>query len=74
MREGYEPKADAGNPSPGSLRFADYPQPARVINPKVLTSVKSLGFPASAQVRTYKYLIKSCPQDVDMLVDEAHDF
>jgi hypothetical protein len=52
----------------------DYPQPAKVVNPKVLTTMKNPRWPASAQVRTYKHLSVSCPQVVDMLVDEVHKF
>jgi hypothetical protein len=74
IEAGYGRKTDAGNPSPGSPRFADYPQPAKVVNPKVLATLKTSGWPASAQVRTYKHLSVSCPQVVDMLVDEVHKF
>lgn len=67
---GYGRKTDGGNPSPGSPCFVDYPQPAKVVNPKVLTLVETLGWPASAQVRTVKQLFISCPHVVDTPVDE----
>lgn len=74
IEAGYGRKTDGGNPSPGSPRFADYPQPAKVVNPKVLTPVKTPRWPTSAQVRTIKQVFTSCPQVVDTLVDEVHDF
>ena len=40
---GYEPKTDWGNPSPGSPRFEDYPQPAKVTNPSICESHHKAG-------------------------------
>ena len=67
---GYGRKTDAGNPSLITPCFADYPQPAKVNNPKELKSFSARGLPAFMQVTTNKYLYTGFPHVVDTPVDE----